>query len=174
MTATAAFQDWQVLVQQVAFLGFCLVLVLAAVSDLRRLTIPNTLVLATIGLWLVFAIASPSLSWNVLLAVACSLGVVALGLPLFARGIVGGGDVKLIAAVALWAGPSELLPFLFHTAIAGGVLTLAWLFSAPLRYALNRVGLQVELQASRQVPYAVAIATGGLLLASRIAPMATL
>jgi len=45
----------------------------------------------------------------------------------FARGIIGGGDVKLAAAIALWLSPPDCYVFLMTTALAGGVLALVHL-----------------------------------------------
>src|SRR3712207_8926707 len=45
----------------------------------------------------------------------------------FAVGMMGGGDVKMIAALALWLPPAAVLKLLVIMSIAGGVLTLALL-----------------------------------------------
>jgi prepilin peptidase CpaA len=71
---------------------------------------------------------------------------------------MGGGDVKLAAALALWFSPGSTIKFLVLTSLAGGVLTLgvlAW------HRARRREG-------KPEVPYGVAIAFGGLaILAQR-------
>jgi prepilin peptidase CpaA len=66
--------------------------------------------------------------------------------------MLGGGDVKLLAASALWTGSAALLPFLTATALAGGLLAAVFLVFA------RRGGRRVAL------PYGVAIAAGGLLV----------
>jgi prepilin peptidase CpaA len=66
--------------------------------------------------------------------------------------MMGGGDVKLAAALALWFSPRSTIQFLVLTSLAGGVLTLgvlAW------HRAKRREGRP-------EVPYGVAIAFGGL------------
>jgi prepilin peptidase CpaA len=72
--------------------------------------------------------------------------------------MMGGGDVKLAAALALWFPPGVTVKFLVLMSIAGGVLTLgllAW------HRARRREGRP-------QIPYGVAIAFGGLaILAQR-------
>ena len=74
---------------------------------------------------------SGSPSW---LPVACCAGLAASGIALLALcvgiavwqlGWLGGGDVKLIAALSLWAGPSHLAGLLLAIALGGGVLALA-------------------------------------------------
>ena len=52
-------------------------------------------------------------------------GVLALLLLPWMSGKLGGGDVKLIAATAIWIGPSLVLPFLAFTAVAGAPVALA-------------------------------------------------
>ena len=47
-----------------------------------------------------------------------------VGLGLFARELIGGGDVKLLAALSLWAGPEHFVSFMLVTALAGGALSL--------------------------------------------------
>ena len=50
-----------------------------------------------------------------------------LGAGLFALGLFGGGDVKLIAAMALWTGFADLARFLLVMGAAGGLLGLVLL-----------------------------------------------
>jgi prepilin peptidase CpaA len=70
----------------------------------------------------------------------------------FYAGMMGGGDVKLAAALALWFSPFATVKFLVLTSLAGGVLTLAVLV---WHRARNREGRP-------EIPYGVAIAFGGL------------
>jgi len=71
---------------------------------------------------------------------------------------MGGGDVKLAAALALWFSPSSSLKLIVLMSIAGGLLTLIVLIDHKLR----------KNQGRPEVPYGVAIAFGGLwLLAQR-------
>ena len=53
---------------------------------------------------------------------------------LFARGWLGGGDVKLLSAATLWAGAPQTLGLLVVTGILGGALALI-LFSPFGRFA---------------------------------------
>ena len=79
--------------------------------------------------------------------------VFALFVGAFALGQMGGGDVKLIGALALWLAPLNLVSMLIAMSLVGGVLTLVFLIDAKWR----RHGAAVE------VPYGVAIAIAGLL-----------
>jgi prepilin peptidase CpaA len=67
---------------------------------------------------------------------------------------MGGGDVKMLAALALWLPPLALMKLLVVMSIAGGVLTVAM----AVRHRVSRAEHKLE------VPYGVAIAFGGFWL----------
>jgi Flp pilus assembly protein protease CpaA len=69
-----------------------------------------------------------------------------------------------MAATALWAGPAYVFQFLTAMAMAGGVLSLAVLLR-PRFAALAGRGVATH---ARRVPYGIAIAAGGLLVAARL------
>lgn len=136
-----------------------LILVVAAIIDVRTFTISNRLNLAV-------ALLAPLYWWSVGLplwpdaAVQLGLaaGVFALLAVAFYAGMMGGGDVKLAAALALWFSPVSTLHFLVFMSIAGGFLTLAVVAAHRLRRKEGRP----------EIPYGVAIAIGGLaILAQR-------
>jgi len=117
------FSDW---IQLIAAAATMILLVLAAVSDITRYRIPNVIVYAIVAAFAVGAIfnfAWPAIVWPVLAGVAMFL----LGAGLFAFGLFGGGDVKLVAAMALWTGFADLPRFLLIMAAAGGLLGLVLL-----------------------------------------------
>lgn len=136
-------------------LAGCLALALlaAGIGDLRSRTIPNWL---NAGI----ALAAPLWWWatgmaiwpELALQIGFALTLFALFAAAFAAGAMGGGDVKLIAALGLWLPPVLGLRMLMLMSLAGGVLTLVML---ALR-ALARRGDVIE------VPYGVAIAFAGL------------
>jgi prepilin peptidase CpaA len=114
---------------------------------------------------------------------AWSLGVAfvvfAFGAFLFARRMIGGGDVKLLAAVALWAGRDLVFDYLFITTLAGGVLAVAMI--APARLAALFPGMLRFVPAGSgggsgaprgstqpSLPYGIAIAAGGIYVALTI------
>ena len=97
-------------------------------------------------------------------------------LPLHARGAFGGGDIKLITALAVGFAPSTTLDFLLSTVMAGGVLGLLYLslrllpqpsplVPRPAAWPPRRVVALERRRFSRRgpLPYAVAIAAGGIL-----------
>jgi prepilin peptidase CpaA len=117
------FSDW---IQITAAAVTIALLVAAAVSDITRYRIPNLIVYAIVAAFAVgaaFNFAWPAIVWPVLAGVAMFL----LGAGLFALGLFGGGDVKLIAAMALWTGFADLPRFLLIMGAAGGVLGLVLL-----------------------------------------------
>lgn len=138
-------------------------LLAAALSDIARMRIPNTLSLGLAGIGFAWAAATGGI-----VAVACAFLAAALlfgcGLLAFQRGWMGGGDVKLIGACGAFAGTAGLLDFMIATALAGGVVTLVWVLGAPLRRALAGSVLTLDVALSDRVPYGVAIAAGGLFL----------
>ena len=138
--------------------GLAAALLVAASTDIRRREIDNTLT-AAIALtaplfWWASALPLwPDIAWQVGVALIALAALTAL----FATGLMGGGDVKLLVALALWIQPLWFLRLLMVMALAGGVLTLAmalWHF-APHRKALRSAS-------KLQVPYGVAISAAGL------------
>ena len=144
---------------EVLLVALALILVVAAIIDVRTYTISNRLNLAV-------ALLAPLYWWSAAiplwpdaaLHVAVAAGVFALLAIAFYIGMMGGGDVKLAAALALWFSPAETVRFLVFMSLAGGVLTLLVVLIHKLR----------SKQGRPEIPYGVAIAIGGLaILAQR-------
>jgi prepilin peptidase CpaA len=137
-------------------LGALVLLLLAAgVQDVRTREIGNRRNAA-------IALLAPAWWWAQGLAawpdIALQIGSAALVFALFAGafalGQMGGGDVKLIGAVALWLPLLPLLRMLVGMALLGGALTLAMLAYARLRRHDVR---------SIEIPYGVAIVAATLI-----------
>jgi prepilin peptidase CpaA len=130
-----------------------LLLLTAAVTDLRSRTISNPLNAAIALLAPAYWWASGMQPWPDM-AIQLGLGVFVFLLfaGAFAMGWMGGGDVKLLGALALWLPLPPLVRALVIMSIAGGVLTLI----AVAAHKLRRIKTQPE------VPYGVAIAFAGL------------
>ena len=142
-------------VSEILVLILAAALVFAAVGDIRTRTIPNGLnlaiALAAIPFWLLTDLAL----WpDVALRIAVALLVFALFALAFAKGWMGGGDVKLLAALALWLPPQAVVALVILMSLAGGALTLV----LAVRHRLR------ERKEKLEVPYGVAIAFGGLWL----------
>jgi prepilin peptidase CpaA len=100
------------------------VAIVATVCDLRTRRIPNLLTLPTaVGGIAVAALGASTVSRDGAL-VGLMVGLV-LMLPGYLLGSTGAGDVKLMAALGAWLGPSLAVVAFLLTAIAGGVLALA-------------------------------------------------
>lgn len=144
------------------FLGL---LTLAAYFDAREYRIPNPINLVIAALYPIHVLASENpVDWPG--AVMTAAVVFAVGLGVFVFRIMGGGDVKLLAGAALWAGPAEVLPFLMVTALTGGVMALVMLIASTrfgLAMAFDAVGGHAlrDMMLNKVLPYAVAIAAGG-------------
>jgi prepilin peptidase CpaA len=146
-------------------------LALAAVSDVVEYRIPNRIVLAITALYPVHVLAaSHRVDWTGALLVMAV--VFAGGFVLFASGRLGGGDVKLATATALWAGPAVVLDYLLVTALVGGVmgLVMATKYRFALALAIDPAGKRGfrDVLLSDVMPYGVAIAMGGFLVAGRL------
>ena len=91
--------------QTILLTVFGVLMAAAAFEDFRRLTIPNLVPAALCLLWPAYAFATAPSLYDALTAAGCGVAVFLVGAVMFARGWLGGGDVKLLAAVTLWAGP---------------------------------------------------------------------
>lgn len=142
-----------------------LLVIAAALSDIRTMTIPNGISLALIAAF-VLAAAAAGLSWGAFgLHLALGLAALLLGMGAFALRWLGGGDAKLMAAVVLWLGPAALLPFVLWTALAGGALSLILLSGrnhAPILAGVGPLWSRKLFEPKGDIPYGVAIAAGAL------------
>lgn len=136
----------------------------AAFSDIATMEIPNWVSIAVAALFPLAAFLAHLSPLQIGLHVGIGLVVFLVGFGLFALGILGGGDVKVIAAASIWTGAAALSPFALATTIAGGVLAFAMIVarksakpSESLPAFLNRL-----LNPQNGIPYAVAIAAGVL------------
>jgi prepilin peptidase CpaA len=159
-----------------AWAAILLLLILAAVTDLKDRIIPNEIVVAIASIGVAMGlILQPELLWQRLLtafAVFCVLGI-------FSHyRIIGGGDLKLISAVSLLVPPDRVGLLLIEIALAGGVLSCIYIASqhavrkrgAPLAardVASPRSGLagmlereRARISAGDSLPYALAVLGG--------------
>jgi len=128
-------------------------MIVAAVSDLRSRTISNNLNAAMALLAIPFWIAIGLPLWpDVPIQFGAAFAVFLVFAGLFAIGAMGGGDVKMIGAVMLWMPLPLFLPMLTIMAIGGGILSAVMLVHVKLRPSDGPV----------EVPYGVAIAAAGL------------
>jgi prepilin peptidase CpaA len=167
-----------------------LLLVIAALVDIRTGRIPN---------WLVFGGALYALAYNAFfplyprdIGILFALGGLAVGLvaflPLYLFRVMGAGDVKLMAMVGAFIGASACIQAVLASLLAGGLLAVAFaLCSGRLHRMVHNVvmmfrgtvltfatgvgGLTVQGGTSAgKMPYGVAIAAGtiGYLVAAQL------
>ncbi|HTZ78247.1 MAG TPA: prepilin peptidase [Stellaceae bacterium] len=145
-------------------------LVGAALTDVRQYLIPNRYPAVIALAYGLFAIGHPLMQG--LWSLAAGFLMLVIGAVLMATRVMGGGDVKLLAATTLWAGPWLAQSFLMIVTFAGAALALAWL--TPLRRLMpaapadlassDSEGLRARF--AQPVPYGVAISAGGLYVAA--------
>ena len=129
-------------------------LVIAAVGDIRSRIIPNWLNAAIALLAIPFWFAVGLDTHAMLIQVGLASVVLALFAACFVIGMMGGGDVKMLAALALWMPLGKMAALLVWMAVAGGVLTLGMLLVHRLRKSSDKL----------EIPYGVAISASALLL----------
>lgn len=130
-----------------------LLMIAAAISDLRSRTISNELNAAIALLAIPFWMASGLALWpDVPIQFGAAFAVFLIFAGLFAIGAMGGGDVKMIGAVMLWIPLPLFAPTLMVMAVGGGILSAIMLIHLKLRRSDKPV----------EVPYGVAIAVAGL------------
>lgn len=128
-------------------------LIIAMVSDLRHRIIENwlTLLIACLAPLYWWATAMPI--WpEMALQLGIGLGTFLFFMIFFALGQFGGGDLKLLGALALWLPFFALINTLFIMAILGGVLTI-------ITYIIHK---RAKKEGAVETPYGIAIAVAAL------------
>ena len=148
-------------------LASALTLAWAAVGDAMTYRIPNILpILVVVGFGAFAWFEPPAFLTG---GVLTGLGVFGVGALLFARRLMGGGDVKLLAATSLWCGPEHLTPFALVISVTAVAIALVMMSplgrllpAPPSRLAAGPGG---SAAITRQpMPFGVAVAAGGLWL----------
>jgi prepilin peptidase CpaA len=143
--------------------SFPLSLLVAAGTDLGQFRISNFIIILVLAGFAPVAVLAGYDLTDWLIHGATALGLLAAGGTLFALGLWGGGDAKLLTAAGLWLGPQPLPRFLLIMSLAGLVLAL---FALALRLipvsARHPDNWHRRFVASGQIPYGAAIAAAGL------------
>lgn len=136
-------------------LGLALLLVSAGIEDARVREIANwknAAIALLAPLWWVSIGMAP---WpDMAIQVGVALIVLAAFCVAFHFGWMGGGDVKMIAALALWVPVPALIQILLVMSIVGGLITVVMLIDHRIR----------KTAGNPEVPYGVAIAIAGLVI----------
>ncbi len=137
--------------------GLAITLLFSVYSDIRYRLIYNKVTLGAALAAPLFWLATGSYGFT---DIAIHLGVAVAAFAFFALffyfGMMGGGDVKLFGALALWFSWTEVLRMIFVASLAGGLVTVIFLIIHKIKQQEGPV----------RVPYGVAIAFSGLWIVS--------
>ncbi|NOZ43176.1 MAG: hypothetical protein GXP02_08455 [Alphaproteobacteria bacterium] len=157
---------------------FAVLMLRAAYSDLSSYTLSNRLCLGVALLYPLYLFAlymdGHGLSMAaILMSLGLALIIFIIGMGLFALNLMGGGDVKLMPAVALWAGAGHIINYLFITAIVGGIFAVIIIVrnrrnQSKYYKSSENINLSVTKITESAVPYGVGIAVGGLYVAYQL------
>jgi prepilin peptidase CpaA len=131
-----------------------LLLVTAAVTDIRERIISNSLNAAIAILAVPWWFAIGLSAYEILFQIGLSAALLVIFALCFALRMMGGGDVKLLAALGLWMPLTKMLILLEWMALGGGVLTLGMVIMHRIRKAPGKP----------EIPYGVAIVGAALLI----------
>jgi len=142
----------------------------AGLKDLLTMKIPNWISISLALAFFPAALATGLPLQDILVHVGLAVAVLIIGMLIFALRWLGGGDVKLMAALCLWLGLSTSGLFAVYTALVGG------LFGLGLLLARRKVGpflppslhpslawVSALMEPKGDIPYGIAIAIGALL-----------
>ncbi len=137
----------------------------AAVADVWSRRIPNWVTFGTLLLGVLLNTWLHGVEGAIAAIAGAALGLVLL-LPFYAMGVMGAGDVKLLAALGAVLGPRMLVSVAVYGAIVGGLMSVVILaMHGRLWTALGDmlVRRQMPARSGATAPYAVAIASGVVL-----------
>ena len=145
-----------------AYTGLLLV---AAAIDLGTRRIPVWLIVALTAAFIPSALHAGLGFDRIGIHLLTGLAVYGFGLILVAVALLGGGDVRLIAAIAVWTGYHHLVNFVVATMIAGFFLALivALIVHVDKRRNLNGFLARRVITENREIAYGPAIAAGGIM-----------
>lgn len=148
----------------------------ACITDVRSRRIPNVLTFGAAAAALVFHLSTGQSTGLLKSVEGWLVGAAIFFLP-FSLGGLGAGDVKLLAALGAWVGPTDALWIALYAGVTGGILALAvagaqgylrqafsniWLLLSHWRVAGIRPLYEISLEGSRgpRLAYAIPIFAG--------------
>lgn len=164
------------------------IFLMAALLDFLYYRLPNKLFYVIFYLFPIYILLS--FKFHLFSNYLVFVGSILIGFCLFSTAIIGGGDAKLLAAVTLWMGWNNIVPFMLWLLIFGGIVSCAYLFFPKIIYHItaqtrhfiqkqtflkkgvkffvsdvdNIEGEVISLQQKRMVPYGICIAGAGLII----------
>ena len=141
---------------------FLFILLYGAICDLISFKIPNYVSICSVLLFFPAALWAHWPIINILSNTGAGALILAVGVLAFSFNLIGAGDIKMLAASAVWFGFGGLPSLFFSVAIIGGVLSLALIvfrrFVLPASW--RRADWLVRLHEATGVPYGIAICIG--------------
>ncbi|MGL5838059.1 MAG: A24 family peptidase [Sphingorhabdus sp.] len=133
--------------------GLAIALLISIHSDIRHRLIYNKVTAAIALAAPLYWLATGNFTWPAIGYYLAGGLIAFLFFALFFRfGMMGGGDVKLFAAVVLWLAPIPAFRFIFHASLLGAFVTIVFFAIHKMRKSDGKV----------RVPYGVAISLAGL------------
>jgi prepilin peptidase CpaA len=148
------------------------VFVLAAVSDFKTFTIPNSysviMIVSFIMAYGMITQFAPTVElFESFISHLIAFGAVFLvTLVLYALKLLGAGDSKFMASIGLWIGIQGLMPFLFYMSLMGGVLAGITLYlrkNPKLKNMPEGSWFDVAQNGDQRLPYGIAISIGAVI-----------
>jgi prepilin peptidase CpaA len=165
-----------------------IVFLLAALLDFLYYRLPNKLFYVIFYLFPLYIILS--FNFHLVSNYLVFVGSILIGFGLFSANFIGSGDAKLLAAVSLWIGWNNIVPFIFWMSILGGMVSCTYLLfpqriphitahlrrfiqnqpvlKKGIRFLVSDVdiieGEVISLQKKRMIPYGISIAGAGLII----------
>ena len=161
------------MLEAIVFVVFPFAMAFAALSDLFTMTIANRVSLLLLA---TFAVVAPLTGMDLAtygMHFAAGGVVLAVTFSLFAMGGLGGGDAKLLTAIAVWCGFSNVLvEYLLYAAVFGGMLTVylvIWRGSYFAEMASSKFVFMERLgRTDVGIPYGIALGAAGLMMSPSI------
>lgn len=164
------------------------IFLLAALLDFLYYRLPNKLFYLIFYLFPIYIILS--FKFHLVSNYLVFVGSILVGFALFSATLIGGGDAKLLAAVSLWIGWNDIVPFIFWLLIFGGAISCAYLMfpkviynitaqsrrfiqqrlllNKSVRFLVSDIdvieGEVISLQQKRMIPFGISIAGAGLII----------
>lgn len=153
------------MIDQSLLLLFPAIMAFAAAMDMLTMTIPNRVSILLVAAFFVAAYFAGLSQQQILAHLATGAAVLVICFVLFALGVFGGGDAKLLAASSLWIGFDQLLPYFLGVTLVGAALSVVFLY---LRHHFPEGSLKapawvLRLQTQGNgMPYGLAISASAL------------
>lgn len=141
-----------VVIPSLCLLVALIALIVAVESDIKSFVIPNKVSLVVMMSFIPYGLFTLS-SADFINHGLSALIVFAVTFLLYLTKNFGAGDVKLLTALSLWAGPLWVIPMIFWVALTGGAVALIYMMKQKKEHTHKT---------KIKIPYGVAIAAGGI------------